>query len=129
MGTGPIRSLFGEDRAAKRVRDWTRPSTPPSAPGLVHVWSTRHRNGAVRNGLLRYIVAQVADAILRKRARMQNPDKDKVAWFSRRAKSHYVRGAGLTRRPPRQTPTTWSGLARTLMSASGSASRAMRSAS
>ena len=30
-----------------------RPSTPPSAPGLVHVWSTCHRSRAVRNGLQR----------------------------------------------------------------------------
>jgi hypothetical protein len=43
---------------------------------LVHVWSTRHRNRAVRNGRQRCIVAQVADVILGKQAPVQNPDKD-----------------------------------------------------
>ena len=43
---------------------------------MVHVWSTRHRNRAVRNGRQRCIVAQVADVILGKQARAQNPDKD-----------------------------------------------------
>jgi hypothetical protein len=41
----------------------------PPAPGLVHVWSTRDRNRAARNGLQRYIVAQVACAILGKQDR------------------------------------------------------------
>jgi hypothetical protein len=41
-------------------------------------WSTRHRSRAVRNGLQRCIVAQVAAAILGKQAPGQNPDKDEV---------------------------------------------------
>jgi hypothetical protein len=48
------------------------------ALGLVHVWSTSHRTRAVRNGLQRYVVAQVADAILGRQAPGQNPDKDEV---------------------------------------------------
>jgi hypothetical protein len=28
-----------------------RPDRPPAGSGLVHVWSTRHRNRAVHNGL------------------------------------------------------------------------------
>jgi hypothetical protein len=38
---------------------------------VIHVWSTRHRTRAVRNGLQRCIVAQVAAAILRKQAAVQ----------------------------------------------------------
>ena len=45
---------------------------------LVHVWSTRQRNRAVRSGLQPCIIAQVADAILAKQARVENPDKDAV---------------------------------------------------
>ena len=45
-------------------------------PKAVHVWSTPHRNRAVRNGLQRYLLVQVADAILGKQAQVQNPDKD-----------------------------------------------------
>jgi hypothetical protein len=30
--------------------------TPTLAPGVVHVWSTCHRNRAVRSGLQRYII-------------------------------------------------------------------------
>jgi hypothetical protein len=44
----------------------------------VHVWPTRHRAKrfiAISGGLS---VAQVASAILEKRAWMQNPDKDEV---------------------------------------------------
>jgi hypothetical protein len=43
---------------------------------MVHVWSTCQRNRAVRSGLQRCIIAQVADAILAKQARVENPDKD-----------------------------------------------------
>ena len=46
---------------------------------MVHVWSTRHQNRAVSNGLQRCIIRQVANAILRKPARVENPDKDEVA--------------------------------------------------
>jgi len=35
---------------------------------LVHVWSTCHRSRAVRSGLQRYVVPQVADAILGEQA-------------------------------------------------------------
>ena len=45
---------------------------------VVHIWSTRHRNQAVRNGHQRCIFTQVAGAILRKQSRVQNPDKDEV---------------------------------------------------
>ena len=77
----PIRSLVAEDRSAGGVRDQTGPGTRPE-PGLVHVWSTRHRNRAVRNGLQRYIVSQVASAIQGEQAPGQNPDKDEAAGSS-----------------------------------------------
>jgi hypothetical protein len=60
----PIRSLVAEDRSAGGVRDQTGRETRPE-PGLVHVWSTRHRNRAVRNGHQRYIVCAGPSAILR----------------------------------------------------------------
>jgi hypothetical protein len=53
-------------------------AAPTSGTCLVHVWSTRHRNRAVRNGLQRYVVSQVASAIQGKQAPGQNPDKDEV---------------------------------------------------
>jgi hypothetical protein len=51
---------------------------PRCASRVVHAWSTCHRSRAVHSGRQRCIVAQVADAILRKQARVQNPDKDEV---------------------------------------------------
>jgi hypothetical protein len=43
-----------------------RPTQPAAWPSrrLVHVWSTPHRSPAVRNGLQRYLVRQVAGSIL-----------------------------------------------------------------
>jgi hypothetical protein len=59
---------------------------PPRAACLVHVWSTRHRSRAVRNGLQwspavsgGASVAQVAGLFLGEQAVGQNPDKDALA--------------------------------------------------
>jgi hypothetical protein len=49
---------------------------PTGGACLVHVWSTIHRNRAVRSGLQRYLLVQVAGGILRIQGRVQNPDKD-----------------------------------------------------
>jgi hypothetical protein len=49
---------------------------------LVHVWSTRQRFRAVRNGLQRCILVQVAGGILRMRGRVQSADKDEVGGSS-----------------------------------------------
>jgi hypothetical protein len=49
-----------------------------SAVRLVHIWSTRHRNPAVHNGLQRCILVQVIGGTLRIRGRVQSADKDEV---------------------------------------------------
>jgi hypothetical protein len=73
-------SLVGGSRRGSalpaKVRQAERRCTRERGMRLVHVWSTCHRSRAVLSGLQRYIVAEVAGAILGKRAYGQNPDKD-----------------------------------------------------
>jgi hypothetical protein len=49
---------------------------PGDPASLVHVWSTRHRNRAVRNGLQRASFALVAGAIHGEQVQVENPDRD-----------------------------------------------------
>jgi len=60
--------------------------------------------------------AQVAGAILGKQPWWRTLIRMRSQVQVLPATSYHNRGAGLTRRPPRQTPTTWSGSARTVMS-------------
>ena len=53
--TGRSVLVAEEDRSAGGVRDQTGPGNP-TGTRLVHVWSTRHRNPAVRSGLQRCII-------------------------------------------------------------------------
>ena len=55
---------------------WVGP--PSAARGLVHVWSTSHRNRAVRSGLQRYIVRSGDRRDPGETDPVQNPDKDEV---------------------------------------------------
>ena len=64
-------------------------AAPTGGARLVHVWSTRHRNRAVRNGLQRCIIAQVAAAILRKQAPEKSPDKDEITLGPRPSGGHH----------------------------------------
>ena len=61
---------------ASQGGDGRRHGRPP-ARGLVHVWSTGHRTEWLATSSV-CIVAQVADGILGKQARVENPDKDEV---------------------------------------------------
>jgi hypothetical protein len=54
------------------VLDRARPS------GLVHVWPTRHRIRAVRNGLQRYVIRAGRTCDPGNQARVEIPDKDEV---------------------------------------------------
>jgi hypothetical protein len=80
MGDRPIRSLVGEDRAAERRPrpDKTEPPLPPR-----QAWSTfgPHPIGAERFATVSSSAsfAQVAEAILGKHARVENPDKTPMA--------------------------------------------------
>src|SRR5262245_1869088 len=53
---GDHTALSKQRRGAAWVREWRTSEPDPTLVWLVHVWSTRQRNRAVRNGLLRFIV-------------------------------------------------------------------------
>jgi hypothetical protein len=68
--------------AAERRTALLEPTGVRAARGLVHVWSTCHRNRAVRSGLQRCLLVQVAGAILRRQGRVQSADKDETGGSS-----------------------------------------------
>jgi len=74
--SSPCSCHGGPERQGRPRPDGDR--EPGPGPGLVHVWSTRHQNRAVRNGSSGASLAQVTGSILGQQARVQNPDKDGV---------------------------------------------------
>jgi hypothetical protein len=91
-------SLVGGSRRGSTLPAKVR-QAGAAVPGercLVHVWSTCHRNRAVRAASSGASFEQVAGAILGKQARVQNPDKDEVPGSGRPPPGgHHLHGLSL----------------------------------